>query len=297
MSDTQPPLPALDPIRLPSWLPRIGRYLAAFLLVWAVGTVVGGIVDGVEGLNTAAIIGTAAGTLGLAYFTLTLAVTTVDVVRSSQRLEAISQRQLEIGRAEVAYGHEEALAATQAAAEALRSRVDSVAPLVDLRVEIPNPPAARHRGLADAQWVTLGRGGPVQPTPPVGAAEFNVSLRIEIRNYGRTPAQVRFTHVGVALADAPPLIRVEPDPSALQAFWAPLRIPDFTAAQEGREISYDATIEGPLTGATIDELRWTGEVKLFRDAAGTLEEPMLRQIDYRVTRSYRETATEESATG
>ena len=263
---------------LPAAVPkRLGRYSAVLVVAVLVGMVIAAVAGGVDWLIGIGGAGTAVGTLGLAYFTFTVAERTTELAGSSQRLEATTTQELTAGRAQ-------ADAAAAAAREAEKSRIDALAPIVDVRVDWLEG-RGRQRGVTPRTTIVLAN----QPDYGVNPKDmdFDANLTVSFRNFGRTPAFATVKQFGAWFDDANAVIRIEPGGGrAFQArvVYADLSDDPFAA----REIRYEVELWGAMTGETLDTIRWAGELTLLeRGSRGWHRHPNpLVLKDYSVTRDH-----------
>lgn len=249
-------------------LKRFVVLLIALLVCAATAVVLGD----VEWGGFVATLGVALGTLSLAYFTWTVATKTEDAVNVAQAELRIAEQGVE--------------AATRSAEVAEDTRIDSLAPLIDVEVQFDK---AEYKSR-DAPWTRVPQNverGPAINAETLDLAEVKAQFVIAFRNYGRTPGYLKVEDLGGLWVDGNiELIRVPPDSTktlVVQMFWGHNFDP---RPWEARDLKLRFEVSAPTIR---DRISWEGSVKLVRDYGGAgagyqcLPAP-LDLTDYRVER-------------
>lgn len=248
------------------------RLPIALVVASLIATAVGGLSWGLY----IATLGVALGTLGLAYFTWSLAVTTHAAVEAAQEEMALAERGV--------------VAATQSADEARRTRVDSLAPLMNISVLFVE---AQYKAPS-APWSAFPpnvEGGDAVAGSALRSADVQARFQLEIFNYGRTPGYLKFTdQVGLYVEGAERMITVPPgECQVLRAtvYWNGRS--NQAGPEEPLSLVLRARAWGPMTQKVRDEIRWEGVLTLIRDFHGLgggfqMEPEPLEQIEVGIKR-------------
>jgi hypothetical protein len=259
--------------------------------LWLLG-IVALIVGNIDWATLVAVAGTATGTLGLAFFTWQLAARTLDAVQASQRLEVVAQAQLAASERGLEAAWEEARASRDAVAQAERARLDALAPVIDLQVAAAAA-GFRPTGYTPSSRVLLRSAGVddelavIVEAHDYETAQFTLDVRVQLTNFGKTPAFVTFRDLGFALPEAQTTIRV--DPGGHEAMDGSVA---WTSGAERpgnpKRLRLRADIRGPLTGSILDELTWEADATLLSDygAGWQLSHSALKQDPYVIARVY-----------
>lgn len=227
-----------------------------FVAVLVVASAAAAIFGGLSWLLYVATVGTAAGTLGLAYSTWSLASKTQEAVNAA--------------RADLLVAEKGVAAATRTADEAERTRVDAIAPLVDLSVTLSKAlytPPGGGVPRTTHEFPPNIPGGDVVTGRELEGADVGAILTVELINLGKTPGYFQFTHMGFLVNGADGLIRLPG--GASRTFEGRLHWnygPEDPA--KPRQLELQAKVWGPMTTGVVDEISWEGEITLIRDFHG-----------------------------
>ena len=224
--------------------PLIGLFVAVSL--------VAALIAGLDGLLYIATLGTAIGTVGLAF--------------STWRLSLLTQSTVEQTQTELKIAEQGVVAATESAKEAQRSRIDAVAPVLDLVVLLENVVRESASGPKD---VPRNRpNGPALTAAEVAGEDFRAELRLFLHNLGKTPAYIRFKDIPpVQISGGDTLFRLQPDAKPLEL----IGNVHWTGATEdvgptrSRELEIGAQVWGPMTSKTADQVAWHGVITILKD--------------------------------
>lgn len=283
---------------------RRSHLLPVLCVVVSIAAIIGvtrWLVGGEDWLMQGATLGTALGTIGLAVYTFILARATQKSVEGAVDALAVARQQADalatqadLLRRELAAldsqaesGRASAAASRDSVREMTRSRIDALAPLLDLRVNLSDVRQLRDR---------LGpcvRGlfpGDVGVESDLDAIEVEARLRVTLKNLGASVAYVQFGGHASRLERAQ---GVEGAQTAIEAgeTWAsdwhcPITGRD---ALEGRDITLNITYHGAMFGEIADVVQWRGNVRFLDAKRGILvplEPPIMTAGPSQVMRAY-----------
>lgn len=214
------------------------------------------IAKGINGLVAAATIATALGTLALAWQTFALAKATRKSVEESSAELGELQRQRALLERQADTAVEQVTASQAAALAAEKARVDAIAPLLYLEVEISGIEV-----FESGQPMVILSPGWQRPASYLRNLRFDVALNLTLENVGRAPARLSFGETSWFLEgrQSGNLTGVDLKPGKVYRDRYIVRLFGDQAVQ-GEFVKMPFTYEGTMHAEMSDRIQWNGWV-------------------------------------